>query len=83
MPYTNSLQNSQEKIKEKAKKEGENYLEKIIKLVEEKESHIQEICSEDPLKYDALLLAQDDLDLAYRRKKQMQKILEDLFGEQE
>ncbi len=62
-----------------AKKQGELEVAKMDEKIANAESDIQEICSEHPLNFDKLIKAQDELGLLERRKKQLEKIIVELF----
>ena len=54
---------------------------KIDSLIAEKEQKIQEYASEYPINFDKLIDAIDDLELVSRRKEQFEKIIEEMFSE--
>lgn len=90
-PYKEILKFSKEKIQDalapiravQAKKQAELKIAELDEKIATKESHIQEICSSHPLNFDKLIEAQDELCLMERRKKQLEKIIKELFGTEE
>ena len=88
--YKKVLKYSKEKIQDamaplranQAKKAGELEIAKLEEKIATAENDIQEICVEHPLNFDKLIRAQDELALVERRKKQLEKILKELFDEE-
>lgn len=91
IPYKQILKFSKEKIQEslapiranQTKKQGELEIAKLDEKIATAESDIQEICSEHPLSFDKLIEAQDKHALMVRRKKQLGKIISELFEQEE
>lgn len=89
-PYKQILKYSKEKIQEslapirakQAKKGAELEIAKLEEKLASSESAIQEICAEHPLNFDRLISAQDEHALMERRKKQLEKIIKELFEEE-
>lgn len=85
--YKKILKYSKEKIQDalapiranQAKKQAELEIAKLEEKIATAESNIQEICSEHPLDFNKLIAAQDEHALMERRKKQLQKIIKELF----
>lgn len=65
-----------------AKKKGEFKICELDEQIVNEEMKIQEICAEYPLDFDKLMQAQDQLALVERRKKQLSKIIKELFEEE-
>ncbi len=90
-PYKKILKFSKEKVQDalapiranQAKKQGELEIAKLEEKIANAESKIHEVCSEHPLNFDKLISAQDDLALMTRRKKQLEKIIKELFEAEE
>lgn len=91
IPYKKILKMGKEKIQDalapiranQAKKQGELEIAKLEEVIATQESKIQEICSEHPLDFNNLIEAQDRLALNERRKKQLEKIIKELFENDE
>jgi len=89
--YKKILQYSKEKVQEalapiranQAKKQAELEIAKLDEKVATTESKIHEICAEHPLDFHKLIESQDELALMERRKKQLSKIIEELFDSEE
>ena len=89
LPYKKVLQYSKEKIQDalapirasQAKKKAELKICELDESIATEEMKIQEICAEHPLDFDKLMKAQDQLALVERRKKQLAKIIKELFEE--
>jgi len=88
-PYIEILKMASEKIDEtlapcrarKARKQAELEIAKLDESIATQESKIFEMCSEKDLNFDKIISAQDDLALKERRKKQLNKIISELFPE--
>lgn len=88
--YKDVLKYSKEKIQEalapiraqQAKKSAELEIAKLEEKIANAESRIHEICAEHPLDFNKLILAQDEVALVHRRKKQLEKIIVELFEEE-
>ncbi len=86
-PYRKMLKFSKEKIQDalapiranQAKKSAELKIAQMDESIANAESNIQEVCSEHPLDFDKIIKAQDELALLERRKKQLEKIIVELF----
>ncbi len=65
------------------RKKGELEICKIDSTIAEHEQKIQEYASEYPINFDKLIDAIDELELVKRRKEQFEKIIEEMFGEDE
>jgi len=63
------------KIKAQAETEMAKLDEKLVTL----ESQITEECAKDTISFDSIIQKLDDYGLTERRKKQLEKILKDLF----
>lgn len=61
------------------KKKAELEMAQIDSKVMEHESRIQELCSAYPISFDSLIKAIDERSLLERRKKQFEKIVEEMF----
>ncbi len=91
LKYKDVLILCKEKVKEamaplrarEMRKKGELEVCKIDSLIAEKEQKIQEHASEYPINFDKLIDALDDLELIKRRKEQFEKIIAEMFGEDE
>jgi hypothetical protein len=66
-------------MKQKAKLE----ICKLESTIAEKEQAIQELASEYPINFDRIIDAIDDLELTSRRKEQFEKIVTEMFSEDE
>jgi hypothetical protein len=66
-----------------AKQQGELEMMKIEEKILTLESEIQEIAVKHPLVYDDLLAKLDKVALLERRKKQFQKVIKELFEDEE
>jgi hypothetical protein len=64
------------------RKKGELEIVKLESRIVEKEQKIQEYASAYPVDFDRLIDALDDLELHNRRKDQFEKILEEMFGDE-
>jgi len=88
-PYKEYLAMAKEAIDEtlapvrarKAKKQAELEIAKLDEGIATKESKIQELCTEKELDFAKIIDEQDKLALQIRRKKQFQKIIDELFPE--
>jgi GTP-binding protein EngB required for normal cell division len=90
-PYKKILKYSKEKIQEslapmranQAKIQGHLEIAKLDEEIVTLEAKITEICAEHPLNFSKIIDAQDKLALIERRKKQLQKIITELFETEE
>lgn len=91
IPYKKILAYSKEKIQEtlasiranQAKKSAELEIAKMEEKIATAENDIQQVCAEHPLDFSKLIKGQDELALMERRKKQLQKIIVELFETEE
>lgn len=91
LKYKDVLLLCKEKVKEamaplrarEMRKKGELEICKIDSDILEKEQKIQEYASEYPINFDRLIDALDELELIRRRKEQFEKIIEEMFGDDE
>lgn len=91
LKYKDVLILCKEKVKEamaplrarEMRKKGELEICKIDSTIAEKEQTIQELASEYPINFDKLIDALDELELTKRRKEQFEKIIEEMFGDDE
>jgi hypothetical protein len=65
------------------KKKAELEICKLDSTIAEKEQKIQEFASEYPINFDKMIDAIDELELINRRKEQFEKIIEEMFGDDE
>lgn len=65
----------------KAKKQAELEIAKMEEKIASAEQKINELCTKQELDFNAIISAQDELCLMERRKKQLEKIIEDMFPE--
>lgn len=90
LPYKKVLQYSKEKIQDalapiraaQARKKAELKICELDEQIANEEMRVQEICAEHPLDFAKLMEAQDKLALVERRKKQLGKIIKELFEEE-
>lgn len=88
MPYKKLLKLTKEKIDDalapiranQAKKQCELEIAKMEETIATAESDIHEICAKHPLDITKLIKQQDELALMERKKKQLEKIIEQLFA---
>lgn len=88
-PYKEILKMEKEKVDEvlapvramKARKQAELEIAKLDEQIATQESKIQEICFQKEINFDTLINTQDDLALTERRKKQFEKIVNEMFSE--
>lgn len=66
-----------------AKKQGELEMMKLEEKILTKQTEITELTTSNPLNYDKIISALDDLALLERRQKQFGKIIGELFEEEE
>ena len=66
-----------------AKQQGELEMMKIEEKILTLESEIQEITVKHPLNYESLLSKLDSMALLERRKKQFEKVIKELFEEED
>jgi hypothetical protein len=86
-PYAKLLKMGKEKVQEvlavprsmEMKHKAQHEISKLDVRIAEQDNKIQEIGSEYPIDFDKLIKAQDELALAQRRKKQLQKIVAEMF----
>ncbi|HHF7341027.1 TPA: hypothetical protein ACPSKZ_000706 [Legionella anisa] len=91
LKYKDVLVLCKEKVKEamaplrarEMRKKAELEICKIDSDIAEKEQKIQEYASEYPINFDKLIDSIDDLDLIKRRKEQFEKIIDEMFSEDE
>lgn len=91
LKYKDVLLLCKEKVKEamaplrarEMRKKGELEICKIDSDILEKEQKIQEYASEYPINFDRLIDSLDELELVKRRKEQFEKIIEEMFGDDE
>jgi hypothetical protein len=89
--YKDVLLLCKEKVKEamaplrarEMKKKAELEICKLDSTIAEKEQKIQEFASEYPINFDKMIDAIDELELINRRKEQFEKIIEEMFGDDE
>ncbi len=90
-PYKQILKMAKEKVDEtlapiraqRAKKQAELEVAKMDEKIASQEAKIQEICSQKEVNFDTLISAQDELALMERRKKQFQKIIQEMFPDED
>ncbi len=90
LKYKDALTFCKDKIKKsmaplrsrEMRKKGELAACVIDSNIAEKEQSIQEYASEYPVNFDKLIDATDELELLKRRKEQLKKIINEMFGEQ-
>lgn len=86
-PYAKLLKMGKEKVQEvlaapramEMKHKAQHEISKLDVRIAEQDNKIQEVGSEYPIDFDKLIKAQDELALAQRRKKQLQKIVVEMF----
>lgn len=86
-PYKKILKFSKEKIQEslapiralQAKKKAELELLELESSIADNQERIHQICAEHPIDFRKLMNAMDDLAIAERQKKQLEKIIAELF----
>lgn len=90
MKYKEVLALCKEKINEakaplrarEMRKKAELEVCKLESVLADREQKINELSSEYPIKFDALLDAIDELELTQRRKEQFEKVIEEMFGDE-
>lgn len=90
MKYKDVLALCKEKINEakaplrarEMRKKAELEVCKLESVLADREQKIQELSSEYPIKFDALLDAIDELELTQRRKEQFEKVITEMFGDE-
>jgi hypothetical protein len=86
-PYKEYLKMAKEAIDEtlapvranKARKQAELEIAKLDEGIATKEAKISELCTEKDLNFSKIIDEQDSLALQVRRKKQFEKIVDELF----
>jgi hypothetical protein len=86
-PYVKLLKMGKEKVQEllalprsiEMKHKARHEISKLDVRIAEQENKIQDIGAEYPIDFDKLITAQDELALAERRKKQLAKIVAEMF----
>ncbi len=86
-PYKEVLKMAKEKVDEslapvrshRAKKQAELEIAKMDEKMASKEAEIHELCSEKELDFNKIINAQDEYALMERRKKQFEKIIDEMF----
>ena len=89
--YKELLKMTKEKIDEtlapvrakQAQKQAELEMAKLEENVLTLESEILKLCAETPIPFDEIIDNLDKMQLIERQKKQLSKIIEQLFGEKE
>jgi hypothetical protein len=89
--YKSVLKMGKEKINQRlapvknsrAKKQAELEMAKIEEEIATKEADLHEECCNEEVNFSKIIDMQDSLALAERRKKQYQKILEEMFPDDE
>ena len=66
----------------RAQKQAELEMCKIDESIATKEADIHELCSKQEVDFSEIIDLQDSLALSERRKKQYQKILDEMFGDE-
>ena len=64
----------------KARKQAELEMAKLDEQIATKQAKIQEICTDSDINFNHVIELLDDLALVERKKKQYQKILNEMFG---
>ncbi len=90
MKYKDVLALCKEKINEakaplrarEMRKKAELEVCKLESVLADREQKIQELSSEYPIKFDALLDAIDELELTQRRKEQFERVITEMFGDE-
>ena len=90
MKYKDMLVLCKEKINEakaplrakEMRKKAELEVCKLESVLADREQKINELSSEYPVKFDALLDAIDELELTQRRKEQFERVITEMFGEE-
>jgi hypothetical protein len=88
-PYKEILKMSKEKINDtlapvrayRAKKQGELEMAKMDEKIATQEAKIQELCTTHEIDFHAIITGQDELALMERKKKQFERILDEMFPE--
>lgn len=89
-PYKEILKMAQKQIDatlapvraNRAKKQAELEIAKMEEKLASKEAQIIELCSEKEINFDRIIDAQDEYALMERRKKQFEKIIDEMFPEE-
>ena len=90
-PYRNALKMGKAKMAQalapikakRAEKQAELEMAKIDEVIATKEAEIHEECAKEDINFGRILDFQDSLALSARRKRQYQKILDEMFPPQE
>ncbi len=90
MKYKDILVLCKEKINEakaplrarEMRKKAELEVCKLESVLADREQKINELSSEYPVKFDALLDAIDELELTQRRKEQFERVIAEMFGDE-
>lgn len=90
MKYKDMLVLCKEKINEakaplrarEMRKKAELEVCKLESVLADREQKINELSSEYPVKFDALLDAIDELELTQRRKEQFERVITEMFGDE-
>lgn len=88
-PYKEILRMAKEKVDDmmapvranRAKQQAILEIAKMDEQIISAEAKIMELCTEKELNFDKIIKAQDDLALMERRKKQFQRIIDEMFPE--
>ena len=67
----------------KARKQGELEMCKLEENIAIKQVSIQEECSKEDVNFPKIITLQDELALLERKRKQYDKILQEMFGEED
>lgn len=86
-PYVEVLKMAKQKVDaslapmraNKAKKQAELEIAKMEEKMATLESNIYEMCAEKEINFDKIINSQDEYSLLERRKKQFEKIIEEMF----
>lgn len=87
--YKDILKMGKEKVDEtmapiramRARKQAELEMAKLDEQIASKEAAIHEACTQKEVNFEKVIELQNDLALTERKKKQYQKILDEMFGE--
>jgi hypothetical protein len=88
--YKEVLKMGKEKVNEglapiramRAKKQAELEMAKLDEIIATEEAEIHELCSQKEVNFAGLIEKQDKVGLTERKKKQYQKILDEMFPEE-
>jgi len=89
LSYKEALKLGEKKLKEalipvrvkKAKKQAELEMCKLEEQIAVKEAKLQEKCSDEEVNFPSIIELQDELGLLNRKRKQYERILEEMFPE--